>query len=332
MSCPQCQSTEIGSSGKCMVCGYQAKAPDSAPVSEPEAKDGPKLVSIIEMDYSEREPDSLSKEGVPQWRKDLSQRLQEIKQKKDAARAAAPKALPDHNLTPARESQIPSEASPIYFPAKLAEKVPARKPAPKPAIPIPRQKMLQPLGPERGAPKPGLQPADPQEIQKLIDSVVSRQSPAVDKPVEPSGNFNAAHEQITDDEGKWILLSRTLSGLIDLICVFLCTGVFILAAEFRHGIVVLDFIAGVHFGVLLLLIYFIYSFFFLAASNQTIGMMITDLRVVGPNEKRPSFPRLIVRCCCYLVSFLVLGMLWSLFNRKNKCLHDWLSGTTVVRN
>jgi uncharacterized RDD family membrane protein YckC len=331
MGCPQCQSTEIGSSGKCMVCGFQVQTPDSASVSEPETNDSQKPANIIEIDRSEGEPKSPPKAEVPQWRKDLSQRLQEIKKKKDIARAAAPNELPDHKLSPVRESQSPSMVSPIPFPTKPVEKIPARKPAPKSFIPTPRQKTLQPIEP--GTPKSDAKPADPQEIQKLIDSVVSRKSPTADIPVESSDNFIDTPERTADDEGKWILLSRTLSGLIDLICVVLGTGIFILAAEVCYGFVVLDSIWWMQFLVLLLFIYFVYSFFFLSTSNQTIGMMITNLRVVGANGRRPSFPRLIGRCCCYLVSLLVLGigLLLSLFNRKNMCLHDWLSGTTVVR-
>ena len=43
-------------------------------------------------------------------------------------------------------------------------------------------------------------------------------------------------------EGKLILLSRTLSGLVDLLIVVLCTGVFIIAADYFSGIV--DWIAS----------------------------------------------------------------------------------------
>jgi uncharacterized RDD family membrane protein YckC len=313
-----------------MSCGYRIQGTDSGSKSEPEAKDSRKLAGMIEMNYSEGAQESPPAAQIPQWRKDLSQRLHEIKQKKEAAGAVGPKTPIDHKLPQASELQVPTVAAPIPPLAKPVAKLLPRKPVPKSSAPIPLQKTLQPLKPEGVAPKPATQLADPQSIQKLIDSVVSRQSPAMDIPA-PADNQDVAHERMGDDEGKWILLSRTLSGLIDLICIVLCPGAFILAAEFSYGIVVLDSVFLAHFAALFLLMYFVYSFFFLSTSHQTIGMMITDLRVVGMKNTRPSIGQLITRCCCYLVSLLVFGPLWSLFNRKNLCLHDRLSGTTVVR-
>jgi uncharacterized RDD family membrane protein YckC len=316
-----------------MVCGYRIQATDSAPALESEAKDSRKLTGMIEMNYSEGAHESPPKEEIPQWRKDVSQRFQAIKQKKDAAEVAEKKAQADPKPSPPPDFQIKPVEVPVAPPAKPAEKASARKLHPKPSAPIPHQKMLQPVVLETIAIKPATQPADPQEIQKLIDSVVSLRSSAVAKPASPVENCIAARERIVDDEGKWILLSRTLSGLIDLIFIVLCTGIFVLAAEFFSGFIMLDFISRVNLSALLLLTYFVYSFFFLFASNQTIGMMITDLRVVGMNKKRPSLSQLIIRCCCYIFSLLVfgIGLLWGLFNRGNLCLHDRLSDTTVVR-
>jgi hypothetical protein len=62
--------------------------------------------------------------------------------------------------------------------------------------------------------------------------------------------------------------------------------------------------------------------------------MITDLRVVGIDQKRPSLRQLMYRCCGYLGSLfgLGIGLLLSLFNQENLCLHDRLSRTRVIRN
>ena len=86
-------------------------------------------------------------------------------------------------------------------------------------------------------------------------------------------------------------------------------------------------------AALFLLIYFLYSIFFLASSNQTLGMMITDLRVVGSDERRPLMRQLVGRCFGFLLSFfgLGIGLLWSLFNRESLCFHDRISHTRVIR-
>jgi uncharacterized RDD family membrane protein YckC len=327
---------------------------DSAPALEPESKDSRKLAGMIEMNYSEGDQESPPKVEIPQWRKDLSERLQAIKQKKEIAEAAGKKAQADYKPLPASDSRIQTAVVSIPSPAKPDEKAPARKPAHKSSGPIPRQKTLQPVAPETISSKPAAQPVDPKEIQKLIDSVVLLQSSATDRQADAAESHGSTPDQIVrgrtvhgrtvrgrivrgriaGDEGKWIFLSRTLSGLIDLICIVLCTGIFILAADFFSGIIMLDFISVVNLSALLLLTYFVYSFFFLFASNQTIGMMITDLRVVGINKKRPSLAQLAIRCSCYIISLLIfgIGLLWGLFNRENLCLHDRLSDTTVVRN
>jgi uncharacterized RDD family membrane protein YckC len=138
---------------------------------------------------------------------------------------------------------------------------------------------------------------------------------------------------LKDREGKLIFLSRTLSGLIDLICIIFFVGVFVIAADRFGGIIVLDKVSLAGFAALFLLTYFVYSVFFLIASGQSIGMMITDLRVIGISLGRPSLQRYIMRCFLHLISLLVfgIGLLWGLFDRNNLCLHDRLSGTRVVR-
>ena len=53
--------------------------------------------------------------------------------------------------------------------------------------------------------------------------------------------------------------------------------------------------------------YFLYSMFFLGAACQTIGMMITHLRLVGTDGKRPALSRILGRCAIYIPSVLLLG-------------------------
>jgi uncharacterized RDD family membrane protein YckC len=285
---------------------------------------------MIEMNYSEGAQEPFPKEELPQWRKELSQRLQAIKQKRETAQVSGIQVeskAPSLSAPQARAAE-PTAASAAKFP-----KIPLYKPIPKPPVPAPRQKVLRPLEPHPVAAKPALKPTDPQEIRNLIDNAVSRQSAATSAPAPVAEIPSPAPEPFEEDEGKLILLSRTLSGLVDLIFVMLCTGGFILAADFFSGIIALDSISYLDFLVLFLLTYFVYSIFFLATSSQTIGMMITNLRVVGVDQKRPLLRQLLGRCCGYLVSLsgLGIGLLWSLFNRESLCFHDRLSGTHVIR-
>jgi uncharacterized RDD family membrane protein YckC len=335
MSCSQCGKGEIDAAGICQNCGCQVSLDDSA--SKPEIKDesASNSVDAKECDDSIGTPEAPLPDDLPEWRKELAQRFQEIKHKRESMGQASAAREP-HALAPVPKVDEDSAA----LRAELLERMKARKPAPKPPTLVPLQKTLQPLESRPAVQaKSSSSSPDPQKIQNLIDTVMSRKAvvsenaeEAIDPPIympdEESDSDRAA-----DSEGKLILLSRTLSGLVDLILVVLFAGIFIVTADHFWGISVVDLVSVVHFSLLFLLIYFVYSLFFLASANQTIGMMITELRVVGVDESRPRLLQIVSRCCCFLVSLfgLGIGLLWGLFSRENLCFHDRVSGTQVIR-
>jgi uncharacterized RDD family membrane protein YckC len=282
------------------------------------------ISGTMEVDYSGDTKESDDNAGMPEWRRELSERLKAIRQRREQIGALPKPAVQES--PPAFMAAQPGTAPTPDKPAERARK--QTYPAPvqeKSADPIPQQKILQPVQPTSA------EPPNADEFQKIIDEVISRQ-PVADAAAPPLEiSLSAASQE--PGEGKLILLSRILSGLIDLICVVLCTGAFILAADIFSGILVLDSMTLLSFSGLFLLIYFLYSLFFLAASNQTLGMMITDLRVVGSDEKRPLIGQLVRRCLGFLVSFfgLGIGLLWSLFDPKSRCFHDRVSHTHVIR-
>jgi len=132
---------------------------------------------------------------------------------------------------------------------------------------------------------------------------------------------------------KLILLSRTLSGLVDLTVVFLCGFSCVMAAEIVSGFADVDAWSWVNFALLQTTIFFLYSVFFLGAANQTIGMMVTDLRVVDPDHQRPRISQIWIRSAAYLTSLLGfgIGLVWGFFDRESACLHDKISRTCVIR-
>jgi uncharacterized RDD family membrane protein YckC len=217
---------------------------------------------------------------------------------------------------------------------RLVERPLVRKAPQMPRKPPPRQKPLQLVNPESSDPQTSSKPTGKKEIETLIDNAVSRQATTTRIPVPVRETAGPAPRQFRDSEGKLIFLSRILSGLIDLICIVLFVGIFIIAADRFSGILVLDAVSLADFAALFLLTYFVYSLFFLIASNQTVGMMIADLRVIGIIRMRPSLQQLLKRCFWFLVSLLVfgIGLLWGLFDRDNLCLHDRFSGTRVIRS
>ena len=68
-------------------------------------------------------------------------------------------------------------------------------------------------------------------------------------------------------------------------------------------------------------------------SGQSLGKMLTGLRVVNMEGDFPSFGKLLLRHSVgYVLTLLTggLGFLFSVFNPKGRALHDLISGTIVI--
>ena len=68
-------------------------------------------------------------------------------------------------------------------------------------------------------------------------------------------------------------------------------------------------------------------------TGQSIGKMLTGIRIVKSDGNAVSSSRILVRHLLgYPLTILTfgLGFLFSVFNRKGRALHDYLSGTTVI--
>ena len=68
-------------------------------------------------------------------------------------------------------------------------------------------------------------------------------------------------------------------------------------------------------------------------SGQSIGKMLTGLRVVKSDGNSPSLGKLFLRHFVgYLVTFLTLGLgfLPAVLNTSGRTLHDYISGTIVI--
>lgn len=78
------------------------------------------------------------------------------------------------------------------------------------------------------------------------------------------------------------------------------------------------------------LVYFVGGW---ALLGTTLGKALLGLRVTGPDGRRPSLQRALVRYLMYGVSAapLLLGFLWVLVDAHRRTWHDLIAGTAVVR-
>ena len=104
-------------------------------------------------------------------------------------------------------------------------------------------------------------------------------------------------------------------------------------ADYFRNAPILTSVNLISFAMLFLMIYLMYSVFFLATNNQTIGMMATDLRVVCMNREKVTISQVLQRNTVFLFSLFGfgIGLLIGVLNQECLCLHDRLSKTCIVR-
>jgi uncharacterized RDD family membrane protein YckC len=299
--------------------------------------------------------------NLPEWRQELSRRLQEIKLKREAGEGNPPAAeaevrpvtaaaeqpeiekheplllrpakprKPRHAVHMAGREQPPVASAAVatgQASASSADQAKRQAPPVEPATAVSPAADVAVHPPDAQAEAPRWR-----EIQNLIDIATAKLA-RHKQPAAPESEVETGLSPAGEPgEDKLILLSRTLAGLVDIIIVAVCASSFIFAVDVLDGIEVFDAVSMIYFVLLLLTMYFVYSFFFLGTTNQTIGMMLTDLRMVGASFERPRAIQILIRSITFLLGSagLGIGLLWSCFDRQSRCLHDRISQTRVVR-
>jgi uncharacterized RDD family membrane protein YckC len=294
---------------------------------------------------------------LPVWRQELSRRLQEIKQRRENMTTYdsphSDSSAPTSPLEGERE-QVPPEPGPPSFLQRDepgAEGLPVRTSEPEQDPRVKDAPGSRVTASDRrgssGAGEPSIRdreaaPAEAdrtaEDLRTLIDSVVKKEAAAEEEtpkeapPSEPE-YFRQPSLGSEPESDKLILLTRTFSGLVDLVIIVLIGSALIFAVDVIEGIEVFDTVSLLYYLALLIVIFLVYSLFFLATANQTIGMMITDLRITGERRPRPSLKQVFVRSLVFLfaLSAAGTGLVIGFFDRHARCLHDRLSRTRVVR-
>jgi uncharacterized RDD family membrane protein YckC len=155
----------------------------------------------------------------------------------------------------------------------------------------------------------------------------------------PSGWSGAAPDPLGHPEFyKGVVLRRIFGHLIDLVLIVMLIFVFGMIFIFLHVVT---------FGLLLLPMLILgpavtigYDALQVGGRRSaTIGMRTMGLEVRSWQGTRPTMSQATVRAAVFwgmsymtitILMWLVLGV--ALFNARRRCLHDYLSGTVVIRS
>ena len=301
----------------CPRCGHQPHVDQVRPKPLDSAAEGAQPPIQFDVVVSS-DPEATSQEV--DWKAELRRKLDERTEKPPE----------EEDPEPVKEEEsVSNEKEPDELPTKLfkykldkalrnsvpqGSEAPKSKPAPVFEKPLVRQKPVRPLSEDSGQRTLRLKPAGP---------VVERFDPK-----EPSEQGVLEEPRMSRE----VLFSRFLSGIVDLFFpVFLGTAFTIVASLLLD----LDlFYAGsVKWIALFSFSFFLFnSLFFLLTSGQTLGMIATDLHLVGESEEEGLTPTaVLLRVLFFIPSVVtVIGLAWAIFDPLCRCFHDLVSRTRVV--
>jgi len=313
MRCPKCHYISFGSGDRCRNCGYEFSLaaetkPLDLPIQNPDQPVGP----MGDLPLTERAPVS----------------------------ATAPPRLGGEDPTAARRPSTASRLDlPLFEKSEAVDDAPLVSPSavPRPPLSVRRgPPVVARPRPEKIAPS-GEVEAQPArlshvngELRHVRAAISVAPEAAVKRPAEPKVAPRIA---------------RLLAGIIDVLILGAIDGavVYFTLRLLNLPFADLRLLPPVPLGVFLLLLNGGYLATFTAAGGQTIGKMMTGIRVVAqpPAEdsgffqysRRVTFGAAVLRAAAYLVSLLPagLGFVPILFGADGRALHDRLADTRVVK-
>ena len=171
----------------------------------------------------------------------------------------------------------------------------------------------------------------------------SRQRPLalVDVPTLPHEALEMAATQVVQappslfiadaPDGREVLFSRVLAGLLDLMLALLSGALFGLISATLSGADLTTPAVIEVAGGCALAFWLLNSSFCLFVTRQTPGMMVTDLKLVGEGSVELGLGRIIWRVLLQvLASLSLVGLALAIFDDQRRCWHDRISRSLVV--
>ena len=346
MKCPKCGYLGFETGDRCRNCGYDFSL--AAPVTEAarelplNVRDG-SVAPMADLDLTG--PEMRDKSGALDLDRliggnptptDMTVKVNERRGSSTLVKPIAAGAPPVSSAPPAVRHAVTSASPgglPLFAPASSeADDTPLiTKPRPvRPPLSVRRATPDVPrLRPRPFRPRSDESPLDLQtdDIDRIPDG---DDEAGMDVVAPPRVTFaNHAQAGLVARVGA-MLIDAAVVGGIDAAIVYLT-----LAMTGLGNVVDLTAPAiAAPLGAFLLLLNGAYLVAFTAAGGQTIGKMLTGIKVVGDAGRRVAITAAVLRALGCLASFLTVGLGYfpALFTSDARALQDRVAGTRVVRN
>lgn len=269
---------------------------------------------------------------VPDWKRDLAQRVEEHRKKKELQEhlqqpepsPGAPAPNPEYSLQEKLEDTHRRLFKDVEITLDREEGDPWFDDSALPfdeldlaKNPVSSPQQLAPLEKER----PGEGKITPDEFGLSLEEVLERRKLLASMCPEPAAL------------DRTILISRLLAGLIDLVVVLGLTALLMGIVAWSTSAAIFTPSMGWVLVGLAVLLHYVYSFFFLFLAGRTVGMFLTGLCVRYERKDRLPAKIALARISVYLLAAACLGvgLFWGIFDRELKCWHDILTDSEVVR-
>ena len=337
MKCPKCGYLGFETSDRCRNCGYDFSL-SVAVEAAPELPLQPGSASAVPLaDLQLGQGQEPAQRDTPSL--DLDRLIGVTPEPEETVVARTPPRAARID-TPPRAAELPRAAEPLAADAAFTAKdelplfsPPGREGEDTPLITTPRP-VRPPLSVRRATPdvprgrsRTRVTPARRDEGTLQLDA------PGVSETT--TGSEDVVPARATGELRTSGIVPRTLAMAID--------GVLLGAID--AGVLYFTLaIAGLSFGELRLLppiplVAFLvilnggYLIAFTTAGGQTIGKMLTGIRVMGDDDRRVDTAGAVLRAFGCLITLLTLGLgyLPVFFSADSRALHDRIAGTRVVK-
>jgi uncharacterized RDD family membrane protein YckC len=130
-----------------------------------------------------------------------------------------------------------------------------------------------------------------------------------------------------------VIWRRVIAYFVDVVIIGIIVGLLILLVYVPASVVTLGLLAG-PLGAALAVVPFAYHVLLIGGRRSaTLGQRLFDLRVMDMRGAKPDYIQAAIMTGLFYVTLALTGflLLFVFFNAQHRTLHDWLSGTIVVR-